>query len=289
MNEPYLAAERLGKRYDGRTILAGIDAALEPGQVVGLLGANGAGKTTLLELLLGLSPPTEGQARIFGHSSFDVPEPEKARIGYVPQRDEHIESLTVRQQLEMLGSFYPRWDRALVERLCGEWGVPPSQRISTLSPGDRQKLSIIAALAHQPDLLVLDEPVASLDPVARRRFLEEIVAVSADPERAVVFSSHIVSDVERLANVIWILRDGRLLWRGDLDSLKESVVRVHVLDGAPDAIAAEFRQAFGQTRRGRFVALRAAGENWDGLDARLAGSARLERLSLEDIFVELHS
>ena len=97
-----------------------------------------------------------------------------------------------------------------------------------MSVGQRQKLSILLALGHRPDLLILDEPVASLDPVARRQFLEQIVEVAADGSRSVVFSSHIVSDIERLANRIWILKDRRMYWRGDFDSLKRSVVRVHV-------------------------------------------------------------
>jgi len=293
MSENYMAAERLGKSYEGRTILAGIEATLAPGQVVGLLGTNGAGKTTLLELLLGLTPPSEGQARIFGHPSLDVPQREKALIGYVPQRDELLDSLSVRQHLELFASFYPEWDAALVEKLTVEWSIAPSQRIGKMSPGERQKLAIIAALAHRPALLVLDEPVASLDPLARRRFLEQIVQISADPERAVLFSSHIVSDVERLANIIWILRDGRMRWQGDLDTLKESVVRVHVSEGSLEAVAAEFANVVTSesARRGRssFVALRDQHEDWAALEQALTGRARFEKLGLEDIFLELHS
>ena len=106
--------------------------------------------------------------------------------------------------------------------------VDSRQRIKGMSVGQRQKLSILLALGHRPDLLILDEPVASLDPIARRQFLEQIVEVAADGSRSVVFSSHIVSDVERLANKIWILKDQRMYWQGDFDSLKESIVRLHV-------------------------------------------------------------
>jgi ABC-2 type transport system ATP-binding protein len=293
MSDAYIAAEKVGKNYDGRTILAGIDATVRPGQVVGLLGTNGAGKTTLLELLLGLSPPTEGGARLFGQPSMDISQSDKARIGYVPQRDELLEPLCAQQYLDLLSTFYPDWDRELADRLMLQWGVAPSQRVAKMSPGERQKLAVISALAHRPTLLVLDEPVASLDPLARRRFLEQIVEISADPERAVLFSSHIVSDVERLANVIWILRDGRLVWNGDLDELKEAVVRVHVTDGSMDAVTTEFKNVVApphlRSNRSSFVALRAPAEDWSGLDARLAGRARIEKLGLEDIFLELHS
>jgi len=293
MSDAYIAAEKVGKNYDGRTILAGIDATVRPGQVVGLLGTNGAGKTTLLELLLGLSPPTEGGARLFGQPSMDISQSDKARIGYVPQRDELLEPLCAQQYLDLLSTFYPDWDRELADRLMLQWGVAPSQRVAKMSPGERQKLAVISALAHRPTLLVLDEPVASLDPLARRRFLEQIVEISADPERAVLFSSHIVSDVERLANVIWILRDGRLIWNGDLDELKEAVVRVHVTDGSMDAVTTEFKNVVTpphlRSNRSSFVALRSPAEDWSGLDARLAGRARIEKLGLEDIFLELHS
>ena len=112
----------------------------------------------------------------------------------------------------------------------------PKARIKTMSVGERQKLSILLAFGHCPDLLVLDEPVASLDPLARRQFLEQLVEMSVDGSRSVVFSSHIVSDIERLANRIWILKDGRLDWHGDLDSLKESIVRLHIR-GAKDVLA----------------------------------------------------
>ena len=120
-----------------------------------------------------------------------------------------------------IASFYPGWDSNLVGRLCDEWNIDTRARIKSMSTGERQKLSIVLAFGQRPDLLVLDEPVASLDPIARRQFLEQLVELSSDAQRAVVFSSHIVSDIERLANRIWILKEGRLDWQGALDSLKD--------------------------------------------------------------------
>ena len=146
----------------------------------------------------------------------------------MPQQDELINQLTARDQIKLIRSFYKTWDDALIERVVETWGIDLDERIKNMSVGQRQKLSIVLALGHRPDLLILDEPVASLDPLARRHFLEQIVDVAADGRRSVVFSSHIVSDIERLANRIWIIKDGRLHWRGDFDDLKSSVVRVHV-------------------------------------------------------------
>jgi ABC-2 type transport system ATP-binding protein len=176
---------------------------------------NGAGKTTLLELMLGFTAPTGGEVRVFGHQSHTLPGDIKARIGFVPQQDELLDQLNVADQLSVIASFYPHWDSALIDRLCSEWGVNLKARIKSMSVGERQKLSILLAFGHKPELLILDEPVASLDPIARRQFLEQLVAISADGQRSIVLSSHIVSDIERLANRIWILKEGRLDWQGD--------------------------------------------------------------------------
>ncbi len=287
----YIAARALTKSFSGRSVLDGIDAEVHPGDIVGLLGANGAGKTTLLEVLTGLSPPSAGSARLFGEEARDATAAIKRRLGFVPQTDELIGDMRVSEYLELIASFYPSWDRPLVGRLVANWGLDTGKRIAKLSVGQRQKLAIISALAHKPELLILDEPVASLDPVARRQFLQQLVELGADERRAVVFSSHIVSDVERLANVIWILKAGKFIWQGELDTLKESVVRVHVPAEGAHAARAVFRHVVAERTAGvttTLVALRAPGEDWAGLEHSLAG-ARLEALSLEDIFLELHS
>jgi ABC-2 type transport system ATP-binding protein len=160
-----------------------------------------------------------------------------------------------------------------------------------MSVGERQKLSILTALGHRPDLLVLDEPVASLDPVARRLFLEELVEVAADGRRAVVFSSHIVSDIERLANRIWILKNGRLEWQGDLDSLKESIVRVHLHATTQLPAALDIPNALSVRRETRHAV--AVVRDWtQEFQERLArdsrASVQVEALPLEEIFLELH-
>jgi ABC-2 type transport system ATP-binding protein len=287
----YLSARSLTKTFSGRPVLDGLDVEVRPGDIVGLLGANGAGKTTLLEVLTGLSPPSAGSAQLFGAEARDATAATKTRIGFVPQTDELIGDMRVSEYLELIASFYPGWDRALVGRLVASWGVETGKRIAKLSVGQRQKLAIITALAHKPELLILDEPVASLDPVARRQFLQQLVELGADERRAVVFSSHIVSDVERLANVIWILKAGKFIWQGELDTLKESVVRVHVPAGAAHVARASFRRVVAERTAHdttTLVALRESGEDWSGLESRL-GDARLEALSLEDIFLELHS
>src|SRR5690242_1131962 len=221
MSDPYIVARGLGKSFSSKAVLADASFEVGPGEIVGVLGKNGAGKTTLLELVLGFTPATTGSVQIFGYDSYRLPGAAKARIGFVPQQDELVNQLTAADQIGVIASFYPKWDDQLVGRLSREWEVDLNQRVKNMSVGQRQKLSILLGLGHKPDVLILDEPVASLDPVARRQFLEQIIEVAADGNRSVVFSSHIVSDVERLANKIWILKDRGMYWQGDFDSLKE--------------------------------------------------------------------
>jgi len=291
MSVPYAAAQGLGKSFHGKTVLEDVSFTVEPGDIVGVLGKNGAGKTTLLELMLGFTPPSAGRVELFGHASYRLPGAAKARLGFVPQQDELVNQLSAADQIGVIASFYPRWDDALVTRLAREWELDLGERVKGMSVGQRQKLSILLALGHRPDLLILDEPVASLDPVARRQFLEQIIDVAADGARAVVFSSHIVSDVERLANKIWIIKDHRLYWQGDFDALKDSIVRLHLraTRGLPDTLA--IPNALSVQRDGG--AATAVVRDWSAelrseTAERLGVELEVEPLTLEDIFLELH-
>jgi ABC-2 type transport system ATP-binding protein len=214
MNSPTVHAQHLSKKFGDKPVLHDLSFDVMPGDVIGVLGKNGAGKTALLELMLGFTPPTSGEISVFGHASRQMPGATKMRVGFVPQQDELLDSLVVRDQISLIASFYPHWNQDLVATLCSAWNINTDARIKTMSVGERQKLSILLAFGQQPDLLILDEPVASLDPLARRQFLEQLVELSTDERRAVVFSSHIVSDIERLANRIWILKEGQLYWQG---------------------------------------------------------------------------
>lgn len=291
MIESAVQATHLSKKFGAKQVIDDLSFEVSPGDVIGVLGKNGAGKTTLLELMLGFTPPTAGGVRIFGHSSVALPGEVKVRVGFVPQQDELLELLSVADQLRVIASFYPRWDSNFIERLCNEWGVDPRARIKNMSVGERQKLSILLAFGHRPDLLVLDEPVASLDPMARRQFLEQLVDASAGGDRAIIFSSHIVSDIERLANRIWILKDGHLDWQGDLDSLKETILRLHVRADAGTIATLAVPGALSIRREGNFAT--AVVRDWTperqlALEARGALSVEVEALGLEEIFLELH-
>jgi ABC-2 type transport system ATP-binding protein len=205
--------------YRGRPVLQGLDWQMHPGQVIGLLGRNGAGKTTLLEALLGLRDAQAGTVQLFGQPATRLDDAARARIGYVPQASDLFEDLRADELLAYFRSFYPRWNTAKVEALMQRWAVPRDVEIGRMSGGQQQRLSIIRALAHEPDLLVLDEPVASLDPLARRDFLRELVEQVLDRGTTVVFSTHILSDLERVAFNVAFLQGGRIGLQAPLDEL----------------------------------------------------------------------
>jgi ABC-2 type transport system ATP-binding protein len=207
----------------GAAVLSGLDWQLLPGQVVGLLGRNGAGKTTLLETLLGLREPQAGTVKLFGQDALTLDDAMRARIGYVPQQNDLFEAFTPAQLLAYFRSFYPRWNEAKVDGLLSRWDIARDKPIRKLSGGQKQRLSIIRALAHEPDLLVLDEPVASLDPAGRRDFLRELVGEVLDRGATVVFSTHILSDLERVAFNLAFLSSGRIALQAPLDELLDQV------------------------------------------------------------------
>ena len=292
MREPVVTANNLTKTFGSKAVLNGVSVTAEGGDVIGVLGKNGAGKTTLLEVLLGFSPPTAGSAQLFGQDSMHLQESAKSRIGFVPQQDELIDMLVGAQQLKVASCFYRGWDHELTNRLSAEWEVPLNRRIQTMSVGERQKLSLLLALGHHPALLVLDEPVASLDPIARRKFLHQIANVSSDSGRTVLFSTHIVSDLERAANKVWMIKDGQLVWCGELDALKESVVRLHLSARRPLPMQLGIPHAFSSRVEG--VRATVSVMQWnpgerEALATRLGANVEVEPLGLEDIFLEMHS
>jgi ABC-2 type transport system ATP-binding protein len=289
-----VTTSNLSKSFGKQQVLRGISTSVQPGDVVGVIGKNGAGKTTLLETMLGFSPPTTGSVSLFGQDPLTMSAATKARIGFVPQQDELLPTLTGKRQLALNGSFYPRWDTAMLERLATEWEVPLDRRSGALSGGEKQKLSTLMALGNHPELLVLDEPVASLDPLARRRFLQQLLEIAGDATRAVIFSSHIVSDLERVANRIWILRDGVLLWDGETDVLKQSVQRLHIKASrtlpSDLGVLNVLNQRRGADGTSATVTVRDPSPSLAGdLARRLDAHVEAEGLGLEDIFLEIHS
>ena len=293
MTEFALELDRLSKSFDNKAVLNGISTRVEAGEVIGLLGLNGAGKTTLLETALGFSLPTSGRAALFGQPSITMDGATKMRIGFVSQRDELLEGMTGANYLALIAEFYPRWNPQLVARLAQEWTVPLDTRINKLSVGQRQKLSIISALGHEPELIILDEPVASLDPVARRQFLKELIDIASAQTRAIIFSTHIVSDLERVASRVWLLQNGELGIDASIDELKENFVRLQLPRGIalPAVIAATAVLRSRTDSHGNSIVLLRGWNNAMSRDMQvlLSQGIQPESLSLEDLFLELHA
>ncbi len=274
---PSVVIDDLSLAYGGQAVLRQLRWRLQPGQVVGLLGRNGAGKTTLLEALLGLRDAQAGEVRLFGQPATQLDDAARARIGYVPQASDLFGELRADELLAYFRSFYPRWNAAKVEALLGRWAVPRDVEIGLLSGGQQQRLSIIRALAHEPDLLVLDEPVASLDPLARRDFLRELVEQVLDRGTTVVFSTHILSDLERVAFNVAFLQQGRIGVQAPLDELLDDTAFVA---GAEAQLAQLAGVEVLAKLPGRWLLRRP-------VPAALPPGLVLQRPSLEDLFEAL--
>jgi ABC-2 type transport system ATP-binding protein len=199
--------------------------------------------------------------------------------------------MRVRQIIEYTAAFYPRWNERLIDALLRDWRLDAYERVGTLSVGQLQKLAIILGLGHEPDLLVLDEPAASLDPVARRDFLKALLEIAADGRRTILFSTHITSDLERVADRVAILRNGRISYHGELDALKDNIKRLHVTSSSPLAPSFNVPGAVRLRVEGNeaLVSVRDASPAVvEQIEKQYSASVKVENLNLEDIFLEMH-
>jgi ABC-2 type transport system ATP-binding protein len=220
--------EGLGKRYRRLWALSDCTLSIPAGHVVGLVGPNGAGKTTLLSLTAGLLAPTSGTIRVFGGPPPASPA-QLARVGFVAQDAPVYGGLPVADHLRLGEHLNPRWDRELARDRIGQLGLDPAQKAGRLSGGQRAQLALTLAVAKRPDLLVLDEPVASLDPLARREFLQDLMEAVAEQDLSVVLSSHLIADLERVCDYLIVLVGSRVRVAGPVEDLLASH---HVLTGA---------------------------------------------------------
>jgi|694.fasta_scaffold13455_2 ABC-2 type transport system ATP-binding protein len=286
-----IAVSGLVKRFGSRAVLDRIDLRVPRGQVIGLLGLNGSGKSTLIKCLLGLLEADEGSATVLGTDAWHLADREKARIGYVPQEATLYPWLTVRQTVAYVSSFYASWDRAWGEELLRRWDLPLGHRVGPLSVGQKQKLALVLALGYRPELLILDEPVASLDPVARRWFLETVLETAAEGAGTVLFSTHITSDLERVASHVALLREGKVTFHDEIDVLKDRVKRLRIEADVDLPVDLGMPGTLRQEVRGRQALVTVDGVDGAlvaGLRERLAAEIVVDNLNLEEIFLELH-
>lgn len=213
-----LEASGVGKRYRQRWAVRDCTLQVPPGRVVGLVGPNGAGKTTLLHLAVGLLEPTAGHIAVLGARPGETPE-QLGRVGFVAQDTPLYATLSVADHLRLGAWLNPGWDGGLAEHRIDQLGLDPSLRAGKLSGGQRAQLALTLAIAKRPELLVLDEPVASLDPLARHEFLQRLMEAVADDGISVVLSSHVVADLERVCDYLIILAGSRVQIAGDVEEL----------------------------------------------------------------------
>jgi ABC-2 type transport system ATP-binding protein len=222
-----LETQGLGKRYRRRWALSDCTLSIPAGHVVGLVGPNGAGKTTLLHLAVGLLTPTAGTIKVLGGRPASGPA-QLARVGFLAQDAPAYEGLSVADHLKLGARLNPDWDAALARSRIDRLELDPGQKAGTLSGGQRAQLALTLAVAKQPELLVLDEPVASLDPLARREFLQDLMGAAVEQELSVVLSSHLVADLERVCDYLIVLVGSQVRIAGPVDEL---LATHHLLTG----------------------------------------------------------
>src|SRR5438105_2432425 len=222
VNEPVIEVTELTRRFDSKTALDCVTLSMPRGAVYGLVGANGAGKTTLIKHVLGLLKAESGSVRVFGLDPVVDPVGALSRIGYLSEENDLPGWMRVDELIQYTRAFYPNWDDAYADELRLAFALDSSARIKTLSKGQKARVGLLVALAHRPELLVLDEPSSGLDPIVRRDILGAVVRTIAHEGRTVLFSSHLLEEVERVADHVTMIHQGKIVVSAPLDDLRES-------------------------------------------------------------------
>ena len=218
---------QLSRRFGTRQALSSVTLSLPRGGVYGLVGANGAGKTTLIKHLMGLLKAQQGSVRVLGLDPVADPVRALSRMGYLSEENDLPGWMRVDELIRYTRAFYPAWDDAYAEELRQRFALHPAARIGSLSKGQKARAGLLVALAYRPELLILDEPSSGLDPIVRRDILGAVMRTIADEGRTVLFSSHLLDEVEEVADHVTMMSRGRIVLSGPLEEIKAS----HLVDG----------------------------------------------------------
>lgn len=284
-----IETQGLTRYYGARRVVAPLDLRVPRGTIVGFLGRNGAGKSTTIRMLLGLVPPTRGSATVLGHDCTALPPEARARIGYLAEGHPVYGGMRVEECGRFQSRFYPRWNDEIFRGVVAHFGLKRTALAGDLSRGERAGLCLALTLAPEPELLILDDPALGLDPVARRSLLQSMLYVTRRADRTILFSSHLLSDVERVADRIAVLDGGVLRANCTLDTFRRRVRQyvLHFPDTAPPLPPVPgLLHSF---RAGREIVLTLA--NPDAATDRLLaglGAERIETvpLGLEEAFID---
>ncbi len=293
MNKFAVETKNVEKTYSGNVqAVQNLNLRVKSGNVCGLIGPNGAGKTTILRILMGLINPDRGVARVFGQPFRDAPPEERMRVGYVPQELQLRKWMTPAQLSSVMSCYYRTWDEEYAQSLANTLGIDWETPIGAHSGGQQQKIAILRALASRPDLLILDEPTAGLDPAARRTFIDLLVELlSSTTDCTILYSTHLISDLERVVEDVVFLHEGTVSIHEPLDRLKERFKKVQVVSegGAPPEDLRIPGAVKTETSGAVVTALVELNEDsaLDTLKTRSDVRVNTTPLGLEDLFIEL--
>jgi ABC-2 type transport system ATP-binding protein len=285
---PVVEIRNVSRRFGAKLALDDVSLTVPAGSVFGLVGENGAGKTTIIKHVLGLLKAQQGTVRVFGKDPVADPVGVLSRIGYLSEEPDIPGWMRIDELMRYAQAFYPTWDEAYADRLRADFGLQPSLQVKNLSKGQRARAGLVVALAYRPDLLLLDEPSSGLDPIVRRDILGAIIRTIADEGRTVLFSSHLLSEVERVSDHVAMVRGGKIVFSDTLDRIKERHFRAEFEFETPRREAPHLEGA---------LVWEGSGRHWSALccghpeDLRKAASAIEGRMashsaaSLDDIFV----
>lgn len=289
MSDYAIEIKGLTKYYDGRKILDDVSLKIPKGSIYGLLGRNGIGKTTLIRILLGLEKSSRGNTFIDGAVSQNLTAKQRGVIGYVAEGHNLIQGYKVQKLVNLCKALSLKWDKDFFDKLIKTFRLPMDRKVKQLSTGMRAQLNLALAMAIEPEVLILDDPTLGLDTIARRHFLEMAIDVIQKQNRAVLFSSHILSDVERIADRIGIIVAGKLIVDCSLEELKERVKKIRIIFTEKAPADLHLTGVIAQKNGGREAIITIA--NWDEHKRQVLASFAPEvieeiPMSLEDLFIE---
>jgi ABC-2 type transport system ATP-binding protein len=287
-DQPVIKTQGLTRYFGAHAAVYELNLEVPRGSVFAFLGRNGSGKTTTIRMLLELLPPTRGSASVLGYDIRALTAEARARIGYLTEEHQLYGWMQVRQCRDFQAPFYPKWNDKIFRGVIGHFGLRPEARVKELSRGERAGLSLALTLAPEPELLILDDPALGLDPVARRSLLESMIYLTRRSDRTILFSSHQLADVERVADSIAVMDRSVLRARCSLEAFRHSVQEVRLrFPGAPPAVPEipGLLQAFRAEGELRVTCVHYNGSTEKALHALNPAQMEVVPLTLEDAFI----
>ncbi len=275
-----LEVKNLRKEFKNFT-LNNISFNLEPGYIMGFIGPNGAGKSTTIKLIMNLLKKNGGEIKVFGKDHIKYERKIKDRIGFVYDENYYYESLSINQMKNIVASFYSKWDEHQFNYYIKEFDLNPKSKIKTLSKGMKMKFSLAIALSHHADLIIMDEPTSGLDPVFRREILDILYSIIQDDRKSIFFSTHITTDLEKIADYITFINNGNIVFSKPKDEVLENYA---IVKGGTNLLDSNNRKKFIGLRETK-VGFEGLVDNVDEMKNFFGDSVLIEKPSLEDIMV----